>query len=336
MINANGGILVNAGSSEKTLNDRILNNAATATLHGGFSMQYAAAYNNLAGALTDIRADFGISGGSINNDGTMVKSAGSGKASLGSKVTNRGTLEIKAGTVEFSTNYGYFYKQTSGQTILNGGSISMATSGPVQIDGGLLKGIGTITGNVVNSAGTTVPGLPAGQMNITGTYTQQSGARLQINVVGAAPGQYGQLACTGTVTITGSTLDITLLNGFEPKAGDIFDVLDWGSRAGTFGTVNLPALTGALSWDTSSLYTAGVLSVGPVVPADLDRDGDVDTDDLTAFELCASGPGIQHSGTSICQGADRDADSDVDQSDFSVFQRCFSSPGQPADPSCAG
>lgn len=334
VISANGGMLVNAGSSEKTLNDRILNNAATATLLGGFTMQYAAAYNNLPGALTDIRADFGIGGGSINNDGIMVKSAGSGKASLGSKVTNRGTLEIKAGTMEFSTNYGYFYRQTSGQTILNGGNMSMATSGPIRIDGGILKGTGTITGNVVNLAGTTVPGLPAGQMNITGTYTQQSGATLQINLGGAAPGQYGRLACTGTVAITGSKLEIILFNGFEPQPGDVFEVLSASTISGTFATVLGTMTPGGHELKLFYTPTTLTLAVCPF-PGDFDSDCDVDGDDLETFGSCASGPGIPHGGTSTCQGADQDDDSDVDQSDFAVFQRCLSGPDVLADPNCA-
>ena len=59
----------------------------------------------------------------------------------------------------------------------------------------------------------------------------------------------------------------------------------------------------------------------PDVRADLDRDGDVDHDDMDIFETCASGPGIPHSGTPLCQTVDFDGDSDVDQLDFGVQQR---------------
>ncbi|MGQ9651433.1 MAG: hypothetical protein ACUVXJ_15095 [Phycisphaerae bacterium] len=69
--------------------------------------------------------------------------------------------------------------------------------------------------------------------------------------------------------------------------------------------------------------------------ADLDRDGDVDENDMVLFETCASGPGIAHSGTAECERVDFDADNDVDQSDFSIEQVCFSGANVLADPACS-
>ena len=56
-----------------------------------------------------------------------------------------------------------------------------------------------------------------------------------------------------------------------------------------------------------------------LVACDGDRDGDVDQDDTTIFELCASGPGILHAGGG-CDVFDFDTDGDIDQSDFGVCQ----------------
>ncbi len=69
-------------------------------------------------------------------------------------------------------------------------------------------------------------------------------------------------------------------------------------------------------------------------PADLDRDTDVDGDDLTLFQACISGPGIPQP-TLECILADLDGDDDVDLSDFGLFQRCHSGPGVPVAPNCA-
>ena len=82
---------------------------------------------------------------------------------------------------------------------------------------------------------------------------------------------------------------------------------------------------------------ASVDAVGcpPVIFGDLDRDGDVDLQDLTGFEACASGPGVPHNGTPTCAGLDSAADGDVDQVDFAIFQRCYSGENVPADPNCA-
>ncbi|NLE56992.1 MAG: hypothetical protein GX616_01425 [Planctomycetes bacterium] len=83
------------------------------------------------------------------------------------------------------------------------------------------------------------------------------------------------------------------------------------------------------------------------IAADFDGDEDVDSDDLTIFESCASGPGIAYDPDQLPSGcdllpdaneriaADFDKDGDVDQTDFSTFQRCYGGEGVPADPSCA-
>lgn len=79
----------------------------------------------------------------------------------------------------------------------------------------------------------------------------------------------------------------------------------------------------------------GAYERGLTAAADLDRDGDVDADDLSTFEACASGPGIAHNGSLMCQDADLDGDNDVDQADFGIVQRCLSGPDVPASPQCA-
>ena len=60
----------------------------------------------------------------------------------------------------------------------------------------------------------------------------------------------------------GGTLDLNLLNGFTPSAGDVFDLFS-GTTTGSFSQLNLPPLGGGLNWDTSDLYSAGEISVVP-------------------------------------------------------------------------
>jgi hypothetical protein len=71
------------------------------------------------------------------------------------------------------------------------------------------------------------------------------------------------------------------------------------------------------------------------VRGDFDHDGDVDPDDLTTFENCATGPNVGPPAPG-CAEADADLDNDVDQTDFGLFQRCLSGSGVPADPGCEG
>jgi len=77
----------------------------------------------------------------------------------------------------------------------------------------------------------------------------------------------------------------------------------------------------------------GLTLESAVIPGDFDGDLDVDQSDLTAFELCVSGPAIPVAAG--CELKDLDYDNDVDQSDFGLFQRCYTGGGNPADPNCA-
>lgn len=84
--------------------------------------------------------------------------------------------------------------------------------------------------------------------------------------------------------------------------------------------------------NTVYAYDTRVGHQGPV-PADFDRDGDVDQDDLDHFESCASAPGVFHGNG--CADMDFDGDRDVDQADFGVLQRCYSGENVRADLTCA-
>ena len=130
---------------------------------------------------------------------------------------------------------------------------------------GKLQAKGTITGNMVNiSLGTVAPGTPVGTLAITGSYTQDATALLQFELGGQKPGvEFDRLLVGGNVSLAG-TLKVSLIGGFSPTLGDSFDILDWGTLSGTFSTLQLPALGNNLAWNTSQLYTSGVISVTTV------------------------------------------------------------------------
>jgi hypothetical protein len=64
-------------------------------------------------------------------------------------------------------------------------------------------------------------------------------------------------------TTDNGTLDFTLQSGFEPVIGEHFTIFKAAQESGTYANVNLPALPGSESWDTSDLYTTGVITVVP-------------------------------------------------------------------------
>jgi hypothetical protein len=110
------------------------------------------------------------------------------------------------------------------------------------------------------------PGSSPGVFLIDGNYTQDGIGSLQIEIAGYTRGsQYDALVTNSIATFAG-TLSVSLTSGFSPVAGDQFDILDWGTRSGTFSTLQLAALPNGLTWDTSRLYTLGILQVAVPEP----------------------------------------------------------------------
>jgi hypothetical protein len=70
------------------------------------------------------------------------------------------------------------------------------------------------------------------------------------------------------LTVNGATLQIVLVNGFTPSAGQTFPILQWALESGTFGSVDisLAVLPAGLSWDVSGLKS-GVEAVKRSTPA---------------------------------------------------------------------
>lgn len=210
----------------------------------------------------------------------------------------------------------------SGPTAVNAGTLLVngsITSATTVNSGATLGGSGTIAANVMNS-GIVAPGNSPGALHITGSYFQNAGGRLKIEL--GSPIDFDRLAVTGNVTL-GGTLEISLVNGFTPSVNQTFDILSGGSFAGAFSSVILPSQEG-LVWDTSQLST-GMISVAvaglPFAEGDFNEDRDVDADDLEPwrnnFGTLAGGSHMQ---------GDADTDGAIDGADLLVWQRQLESP----------
>jgi hypothetical protein len=174
---------------------------------------------------------------------------------------------------------------------INGTVQGTSIAQPITLSG-YIKGTGTLTN--VNFTGTYSPGLSpaivtAGNLGFGSTST------LIMELGGTTPGSgYDQIQASGTLAL-GGTLNVSLINSFVPQLGQSFDILDWttlgGSRSGTFSALQLPALSsGPLGWDTSHLYSTGVLTVTNTVPGDFNRDGHVDAADILAMQQALANP----------------------------------------------
>ena len=116
-------------------------------------------------------------------------------------------------------------------------------------------------------------------MTVSGDLVLDAGSTAAFDI--ADSGINDLLSVTGNLTAAG-TLEVTLEPGAPALAeGDVFDILDFSTVAGSFATLNLPALDSGLSWDTSDLLISGVLEViASSLPGDLNGDGFVGLDDL--------------------------------------------------------
>lgn len=174
-----------------------------------------------------------------------------------------------------------------GVVSINNNLPSGGAAGTVANSGATLQGSGTITGALQNLAsGVVSPGNNGlGTLSVTGNFTQQASSSVLLEIGGASPELYDKLAVGGAMTGAG-TINVQLVNGFAPSAGNSFDVLDFTTKAAGITLGALPALSAGLSWDTSAFNTTGVLSIagGPTIDTDFNNDGRTDGADFLIWQ----------------------------------------------------
>jgi hypothetical protein len=188
-----------------------------------------------------------------NNAGGKIISSGGGPTTFLDDVVNNGEIRTSAGS--FTTFFG-------------------ATSGS-----GAYTGTGT-----VNFEGDLKPGNSPAAISFAGNMALGVDAALKMELGGLAAGsQYDRVTVAGNLALDGA-LQVSLTGGFKPAKGNSFDILDWGTRSGTFASVQLPDLGGRIVWDSSQLYTTGALAVTNTFYAgDVNRDSLVDVADISAM-----------------------------------------------------
>ena len=166
--------------------------------------------------------------------GTTTVSQGTLKIAAGGSIANSLTIDVAAGATLDVTGAGFTVG--SSQSLVGNGTVS----------GGL-----TVAGDIApgNSVGTLT--LSGGSLTISGDYEGEASAN-GIN----------DLIIGDVIWAAGAEFNLTLLGGYSPALGDSLDFIN-GSISGTAPTLNLPALTGDKTWNTSQFMSVGVLSVIP-------------------------------------------------------------------------
>jgi hypothetical protein len=171
-------------------------------------------------------------GATLNNSGEMLFSPGTEMSNAG-RLINTGSLNgdggisnsgtaINTGSVEL-----HGYHQTAGQTINNG-----TLTASVDVQGGSLRGTGTINGPVTIASGAILsPGdaTTLGRLIINGDL--QSSGNLMFRIGGLGDGQFDVLAIHGMAFLNGGTIGFNFVN-FTPMAGNSWDFLYAGAISG--------------------------------------------------------------------------------------------------------
>ena len=210
----------------------------------------------------------------FSNTGTFRKSAGAGLSSIAwSSFSNAGAVEARSGTLSISG-----YTQTAGTTLLDGGAFTSGSA--IQIQGGALRGVGTITAPSLLSSGEVSPGLSPGILALSGAYTQNSSGRYRVELRGDTPGSgHDQLTISGSATLAGELVVDT--TGFSPTPGQTFTVMTFASRTGMFSSLTqIPSVGCGQDFTIQYNPTSVALQLVPGICPDIDNDG---------FAACCAG-----------------------------------------------
>jgi T5SS/PEP-CTERM-associated repeat protein len=166
--------------------------------------------------------------------------------------------------------------------------------------------------------GLLTPGEEIGRIEVYGDYEQDEESAIEMEIASLA--SFDKFVVTNDSTLAGF-LKVSFLNSFAPQAGDSFDLFDWGTVAGDFDVLQLPALAVGLTWNTNALYTLGTLGVRR--QGDYDVNGVVDGADFLAWQ--------RQAGASVTafSGADGNGDGVVGAADLTEWRTHFGAGGGP-------
>jgi cyclophilin family peptidyl-prolyl cis-trans isomerase len=187
-------------------------------------------------------------------------------------------------------------------------------SGTLTIGAGRTLGIreGFALNRPLVNLGTLAPGLQLGSITVQ-SFRQDPGANLEIQLRGTtADTQHDRIVITDAALL-GGDLDVSLISGFIPAAGNSFTILTANVIVDTFDNLHLPLLSPGLVWDFTQ--TANAISLS-VAAADYNRNGIVDAADFIVWRKT-----FGQTGAGLL--ADGNLNGQIDGGDFTVWQSNF-------------
>lgn len=306
----------------------IFTNFSAGTLTGGrylissdFSVQGAGLITNAAeivlngagSTFTDSVGGNALTGFANNAAAGILKLQNGRVLNRTGAFTNAGDVRIESASSYSATGN---YTQSGGTTRLDSGNLAAAA---IAINGGTLRGNGTVTGAVTN-AGQVAPGLSAGTLTVNGSYTQAAGGTYAVELGGLIAGtEFDQLVVSGAAGLAG-TITVSLIDPYVPNLGDTFQVVLGAPVSGTFPTVTTvgfpPSMSASVTYSgtTATVVIGGAVTCG-TCKGDMDASQFVNGDDIQAFIPCL----LSGSAGGACGCADFNGDNTVDAADLDLF-----------------
>lgn len=204
---------------------------------------------------TDLQGKAYTLTGVLSGGGNMTKT-GLGDLIISGISSYTGKTTISQGTLKLSATGSI--ASSNEVDVAAGAVLDGSASGFTVPLGQKLDGNGTVIGNTTIN-GTISPGNSVGTLTINGSLTINGAYTAEAS----ANGVNDFVNASGGVTWgAGSSFTLSLLGGYSPAWGDSFDFLDT-TIAGSAPSMNLPSLSGGMTWDQSQFMSNGVLTVIP-------------------------------------------------------------------------
>jgi outer membrane autotransporter protein len=236
-----GGTTVTAGTLQLAPGGSLAATGALAVNGGVFNLNNN---NQTVGALS------GTGGVIALGSGTLTAGDGS-NTTLASVISGTGGF-IKQGsgilTLTGASTYTGGTAVNAGTLVVNG---SLASN--VTVNGGLLRGNGTVGGLVV-TGGTVAPGNSIGTLNVNGNFVQGGNSTYQVEV--NAAGQSDRINVGSTATINGSTVQVLAQSGTYARNTTYTILNAAGGVSGAYSgvTSNFAFLTPTLAYDANNVF----------------------------------------------------------------------------------
>jgi hypothetical protein len=234
-------------SSSLTVGGNFALNSGSLEIEGGTA--------NITGTVTqtssnvDISGQLIVSGDYVQSGGTFLESTNNVFLSIGGAYTASGGAFL-----DVTSPVGSFY--ASGDVTIGSGCVLVFVNGGIEsagnvyiASGGTLVGGGVVQldtpGTALHNDGTITlqdEGIPT-TLLVNGNYVQTGTLNLELSYFSPSS---SKLTVTGSASL-GGVLNVNLNDG-TPSAGDNFDLIHYGSRSGTFATINPPSLS-TVTWD---------------------------------------------------------------------------------------